>query len=216
MDQEPDVIRRQIEETRHSLTDKLEALEEQVRGRVQSAKSTVEETIEKVKRTFDVKYQVDQHPWAMTGGSVLVGFVAGTFLSRRLSCHANGQATPPSAGAAVANLQLSDGHTAGGSSTEAVSAQPAKPGLVAQLRDQFKDEIEQVKALAIGAIMGVLRDVVKESLPPHFAPQIDQVMNSATTKLGGEPVPPSLTEPQFAMPSSRASSPQACRTHPAR
>src|SRR5919204_42605 len=65
-----------------------------VRGTVQSAKATVEETIENVrskvqetvqtvKRTFDLPYQVERHPWAMVGGSVLAGYLAGTFLLPR-------------------------------------------------------------------------------------------------------------------------------------
>ena len=40
--QKPEEIRQQIEETRSSLTDKLEALEQQVTGTVQSARETVE------------------------------------------------------------------------------------------------------------------------------------------------------------------------------
>lgn len=94
MAEEPDVIREQIEETRTSLTEKLETLEGQVRETVQSAKATVEDTletvkssvqntVESVKQTFDLSYQVDRHPWAMTGGSFVVGFLLGNYLEGR-------------------------------------------------------------------------------------------------------------------------------------
>ena len=78
MDPKPDVIRRQIDETRESLADKLETLEDQVKHTVasvteavehtvDSVKSTARETVETVKRTFDIPYQVRRHPYALTG-----------------------------------------------------------------------------------------------------------------------------------------------------
>src|SRR5437588_98198 len=93
MDQEPDVIRQDIDETRSSLTEKLETLEAEVKGTVQDAKNTVEdtihnvkstvhETVESVKRTFDLPYQVRQHPWPMLGGSVVAGFILDNVTSK--------------------------------------------------------------------------------------------------------------------------------------
>src|ERR1700730_10040165 len=101
MDQEPDVmkeepeaIRQHIDETRSSLTEKLETLESQVRGTVQGARATVEETIEavkgtvqdtvrSVKRTFDVNYQVEQPPWTMVGCPLLAGCILGSLTGVR-------------------------------------------------------------------------------------------------------------------------------------
>ena len=60
---------------------------------------------------------------------------------------------------------------------------PSGPGVF----DLFHDEIAQVKAMAIGYVMGLARDALKESAP-QLAAKIDDVMNSVTTKLGGEPV----------------------------
>jgi len=54
MDNEPEVIRHQMEETRQSLQDKLEVLEQQVLSTVQEGRQTVEavrETVESVKDT---------------------------------------------------------------------------------------------------------------------------------------------------------------------
>jgi len=104
MAEEPDVIRQQIEQTRESLTQKLETLEGQVKDTVasvtsavettvetvkskvedtvQAVTSGVETTVETVKRTFDIPYQVDRHPWAMAGGSLLAGLAAGFLIGR--------------------------------------------------------------------------------------------------------------------------------------
>ena len=50
MDHEPEeVIKQQMLETRASLTDKLETLEQQVAGTVHSAKAAVTDTVDSVK-----------------------------------------------------------------------------------------------------------------------------------------------------------------------
>lgn len=215
MAEEPDVIRDQIEETRSALTDKLETLEGQVRETVQSAKETVEDTIENVKssvqqtvtsvkRTFDLTYQVDRHPWAMVGGSFLTGLVLGHYLEgRRQQQHLRSirayaergpdllrsQGVPESLAA-----ERSNGARPVAPPTQAFAAEPAPPGLLRQLLHTFDDEIEKVKEVAIGAALGIVRDLAKESFP-KLAPQIDEVMNSATAKVGGQPIAGPLVEP---------------------
>ena len=49
MDDEPEVIRQQMEETRSALTDKIERLEHQVVGTVQNTTRAVNDTVENVK-----------------------------------------------------------------------------------------------------------------------------------------------------------------------
>ena len=56
---------------------------------------------------------------------------------------------------------------------------------VAQL---LAPEIHRLKGLAIGTLMGVLRDLVTEPLPETLRPQVNELVDSVTTKLGGERV----------------------------
>ena len=58
--------RQDIEDTRSALTEKREILEDRV-----------QETVDGVKHTFDLHYQVKQRPWLMVGGSLLVGYTLG-------------------------------------------------------------------------------------------------------------------------------------------
>jgi hypothetical protein len=198
MDQEPDVIRRQIDQTRSSLTEKLETLECQVRGTVESAKASVDETIENVKstvhetvatvkRTFDINYQVANHPWAMFGGSVLAGFLAGSFVPTT----GRGRAIRRDPGPVddyEARQTVSRRDGAGEApQLQTANGAPRNVGFMSKLLDQFSDEIDKLKGVAVGATMGVVRDVVKRQMP-QFAEHIDEVMNSATVKLGGEPI----------------------------
>jgi hypothetical protein len=198
MDQEPDVIRQQIDETRSSLTEKLETLEGQVRGTVQDAKSTVEDTIQNVKdsvhetvatvkRTFDLNHQVRQHPWAMFGASVLAGYLAGNYLRPMPSHRPRWQGPshdghrgqrPSSASESWQGLSARQDFAAGSGATSS---------WMNWFMNQFHDEIQQAKGLAVGAAVALARDFIKQSVP-QLAPQIEELMNNVTSKLGGQPI----------------------------
>lgn len=60
MDQGSDHIRQNIEDTRDSLTEKLDALET------------------KARQTFDLKHQVAERPWMALGAAVAAGYVLGS------------------------------------------------------------------------------------------------------------------------------------------
>jgi ElaB/YqjD/DUF883 family membrane-anchored ribosome-binding protein len=109
---DPEQIRKQMEETRTALTEKLEALENQVADTVKSAteavseatetvketvesvtegvKETVESvtegvkgTVETVADTFNLSRQMEKRPWLILGGSVALGCAVGYLLGGR-------------------------------------------------------------------------------------------------------------------------------------
>lgn len=95
-----------ILETRHAITQKLEMLEHRFQETVEGTKTTVEDMVDRVKdvaddfvvrtkQTFDPTYQVDQRPWAMLGGAILVGYVLGTLESRLSSRPGSYSSTVP-------------------------------------------------------------------------------------------------------------------------
>lgn len=212
MDKELDVIRNQMEQTRSSLADKIEALENQVRGTVEGATSavtntveTVQETVENVKEgvqeavgtvvgsvkeTFNVRGHVERHPWAMFGGAVMLGAFAGMMVNNRSRRR---RAVAPAAVETVgdAPARPASGHRNGhghgnshGSSRKAARAastptQPEEPG-------PFQSSLQSIKGLAIGTLMGVLRDVLVDAVPSNLAPDLAGVVDDMTTKLGGK------------------------------
>jgi len=216
MADEPEVIKHQIDETASSLKEKVEMLEEQVLGTVkgtteavsgtvenvketvaetiESVKETVQETVQTVKRTFDLRYQTEQHPWLMVGGSVMAGFTAGKLLGHWTTgeAEANGRsyaASPsPSASRSYAGTQPS--YTPASQEAETRS----QPGMFSKLTDMLAPEIAKVKQTAIGTIFGLLRDLAKQHLPATLASKVDEVMDSVTTKLGGEPISGPVSE----------------------
>lgn len=66
--------RQHIEETGSAMVEKLELLEQRLR-----------EGVEGVRRQFDLHYQAEQHPLALFGGSVVVGYLLGSLVGGRSS-----------------------------------------------------------------------------------------------------------------------------------
>ena len=90
VDRSPEAICAEMALTRSALTGKLELLEDRVqdkiqrvRAKVDSVQDTVHGAVETVKRTFDLPYQVRQHPWPMVGASVAAGMVLARLVERR-------------------------------------------------------------------------------------------------------------------------------------
>jgi ElaB/YqjD/DUF883 family membrane-anchored ribosome-binding protein len=199
-EQSTDEMREEIDCTRSDLADKLEALEDRVMGSVQSAQETVEDSIQiardtvaTVKRTFDIKHHVEQYPWAMMGGSFVAGLALSTLFQRRGSVQSadrqgrNGTAS--STRPALHTEQHGDGRFATAAPPPQFhSAPPSRTGFL----DMFHDDIAKVKGMALAYVMGLARDALRDYVP-RLAPQINAVMDSVTTKLGGEPVQQSST-----------------------
>jgi F0F1-type ATP synthase assembly protein I len=182
MDQDPAALRHQIEATRASLAEKVRLLEERLRGKVGAAQAgvekigaTVNETIQTVQGAFDLDHQFRQHPWLMLGGCILAGFALGSRLKH---------------GGVEPGQPKRESAEAAGSGTLAPDSQPAKPGMF----NPFQEEIEIVKGVAIGLATGYFRDAAKQALP-QLAPQIEEIMDGVTVKLGGTPIPGPLVLP---------------------
>jgi ElaB/YqjD/DUF883 family membrane-anchored ribosome-binding protein len=203
MDNETEMIKHQMEETRSDLTEKLETLEHQVVETVQgtthavtetveNVKEAVEETVEKVKdsvtstmeavkNALNLKRQTERHPWAMMGGSVVTGFLLG-----RLQDRVFGGPAP------------TDGHYAAPVSSQArweggysQPAAPARGGWLSGLTRHFSGELTKLKGVAIGTLFGAAREMVTKHLPGEIGHKIAEVIDQVTAKLGGEPLPAS-------------------------
>lgn len=211
LDPEEAKLRQEMEDTRSSMTEKLERLENKVaatvegaanavtetvesvkgavEGTVETVKESVHGTVEAVKETFDVPLQVDRHPWAMLGGSLALGFAVGRLLP--------GSSAPStkslSTGMASAKKPQKAAHGNGWSGAKQTeSARPAAqaegPSILTKVMQQFGPELEKLKGLAVGAVLGVVRDMVSKATPPQVGSQIAQVIDDVTSKLGGKPI----------------------------
>jgi hypothetical protein len=214
MDPKPDVIRRQIDETRESLTDKLETLEDQVKhtvasvteavehtvdtvkskveNTVEAVTSTARETVDTVKRSFDIPYQVQRHPYLLTGGAVLAGAALGYLVGRRRAEYrprrASARFEPSAAYQPERAFHTPESAFHPGGDGFSAARQESRPGIFSSLLEPLAGEFDKIKATAIGALLGMVRDAVKRAVPPSLHDRVEQIMNDITRRAGGEPV----------------------------
>jgi len=201
-----DRLQQEMAETRASLTEKLETLEQKVVGTVENATNTVSETVDAIKETvhetvasvqegvkggvdsvkevFDLPAHVDKHPWLMVGGSVAVGYCVGTLLMQ----NSHREAAPAvSSGAMFGNAYAGNAYTpAPQPRTQNVPA----PASVAE-PSAWESEISKLKGLALGMLFGTAREMLVQSLPEHMGEQLKEIVDNVTRKVGGEPLPSS-------------------------
>jgi hypothetical protein len=202
MADESEVIRRQMADTRADLASKLDQLESQVRDdvhaaatrvmetvdmvkeQIDSAKASVHNTVESVKTACSVTHHVEQRPWAMMAGAAAAGYIGATMLRRESGEHGvnPGTAYIP-ASSAAAHTAFRDEHANNGAAIEAQNQ-----AAIAKLIDAFRPEILVLKGLAIGALVGIVRDMVVKSAPGTLEQPLGTVFDGVTLRLGGQPI----------------------------
>jgi len=213
MADQTEVIRRQMAETRSDLAGKLEALENQVTDKVQSVTETVSETVqsateavhdtvETVKETvenvtstvsstvhsftefFDLGGHTDRHPWIVFGGSVALGCLAAHLMAGKDDHRAQEvrwSAPPP-----APSWHETSAPAARPAMAEQVAPASAAPSSSGQ-KSWIWDELGRLKGLALGALMGVVRDLASRSLPGELGKRVGDEVDNITTNLGGKP-----------------------------
>jgi ElaB/YqjD/DUF883 family membrane-anchored ribosome-binding protein len=211
MDDQEEMIRQQMQQTRESLSEKLETLEQQVvqtvqgattavsetvesvkeavQGTVETVKGSVQDTVESVKSTFDLGRHVQEHPWFMVGGATAAGFLAGRLMGSLGLFNGRATAAPPPSRGGYREEPPRAPRAA------AVSQAAPAPAWTQQVTHLFGDEIRQLKGLALGTLFGVVRDLVTQAVPQQLESQVKSLFNNVTTKLGGEPVREPLVHP---------------------
>jgi ElaB/YqjD/DUF883 family membrane-anchored ribosome-binding protein len=208
VDGELEVIRGEMEETRANLANKLEALETQVRETVSSASETVTTTVEGVKDvvetvsdtvgtvtdTFNISKQVEEHPWIAMGIAVAAGFMAGQMLGGGSSQPAQPQPAPqpsppptPSPSPpqpALEQIQAQQPSQQNGIFPSLESLESLLP----DMNGVLGTALTGVNSLAIGTVMGVVREVVANGLPLEWKSELTKMVDQMTTQLGGKPL----------------------------
>lgn len=145
MDQRSDHIRQDIESTRASLDDKLDALET------------------KARQTFDLNHQVAERPWMALGAAVAAGYVLGSLGGESdLPQRWHGQP-----------VTTTDYNQHAYQQTNTVS-HPSEPSATDRIMSHFDDEIEMLKSAAISTITTMLHDAIRQYVP-QISQQMDRL-----------------------------------------
>jgi ElaB/YqjD/DUF883 family membrane-anchored ribosome-binding protein len=198
VDGELEVIHNQMEETRASLAEKIEALESKVTQTVQTATETVSsavegakevvssvtegakqvvetvtETVETVKEKLSISRYVERYPWTSFGVSVAAGFLAGRLLP---------------------SWSSSSGHTSTGyypsqpqtAPPQAPRYQPSSSQWGSTAKGVLETTASTVGGMALGTLMSALKGLVTRSLPQQWQSELTRMMDDVTTRLGGK------------------------------
>ena len=227
--------RHDIEETRASMSEKLELLEERVRDTlvetktavgdivenvkdtvdgtldavketvggakstveniVENVKGTMDDTVTMVKQSFDLRYQVEQHPWLMVGGSVVAGSVLASLMHRGHETPRYSYSSDPgqyvadtTQGMKLYSVTGKDDVTASQENSMYTQAPPQRGG--GRTLGQFQEEFNIVKGAVMGAVMsnvmGALKEIIRQNIP-SMASRFDKAVNQIAKKWEIEP-----------------------------
>jgi hypothetical protein len=127
----------------------------------------VDDTFRVVKRTFDLPYQVEQHPWMMVGGAVVAGYMLG--------CLGGGKGRRDDGATGYA----SDESSPVGTYVYHEAARPASErprGLWDDLRRQLREETGVLLSATITGMTELLRNSLRDSVP-QLKPYIEKAMH---------------------------------------
>jgi ElaB/YqjD/DUF883 family membrane-anchored ribosome-binding protein len=210
MDDEPEVTRAQMDETRTSLAEKLESLEQKVVDSVQDTTHAVQDTVANVtdavhdtvagvKDLFDLRLHVKRHPWLIVGGSIALGYLGGYLLLRRRGSDrsiVNGsQQSPALDGPRITRPHngFAKEHRFMEEASEKAPYQevvqgPSEPGQPSGGSSRFGPEISKLRGLVIGTVLSAVRDMITQAVPEPMQSELSGVMDSFTAKMGGKPM----------------------------
>jgi len=203
MENETEVIKHQMEETRTALTEKLEAVEELVASTVKETTQAVSDTVstvtdtvestvntvaasvenvtESVKSAFDLRGYVDEHPWLVLGGGVAVGYLLGSLLPSG-GISSGGKSWDGSS----ASYAPSSSPTHSPAATSYTSSQQASTGGgISSFLHGLQPVIDKLKGLALGTAASVVGEMVVKNLPDNIKSEVTSLIDDTTRRMGG-------------------------------
>ena len=196
------MLEQQVCDTVQGAVNTVENVKRSVESTVQTVKDSVRDTVESVQDTLDVRRQVDRHPWMMMAGAVAVGYVGGYLCCQATESRSSGSSFSPLSAFSGRGKRHESGNGHGnghGSRWKTESEKHEEPaheksstaaarGWVSKNSEWLQPAINQLKGLAVGATVGIVRDMVTKSLPDEMKGQVSDVLNDITLSLGGKPI----------------------------
>lgn len=189
-----------VENVKHVVDDTVES----VRSSVQSVKSSMQDTVHAVGEAFSISHHVERHPWAMVAGATAVGFVGGYLLmhksdndraDERFRHLAASQGRTPERGYIPDNDFAPQPQPIRSAAPVATSSIGSGNGQATNaFTEWLRPAATQVQSLAVGAALGLLRDMLVKAVPPAMNAQVTEMVDGLTTSLGGQVVRGNLLE----------------------
>lgn len=218
MENQTEIIKQQMAETREALSSKVAALEEKVISTVQDTTETVAQTVGAVKDTVaetvdTVKDAVQDTVATVTGTidksvetvkqtfdlrghvekypwAMVAGSVAVGFIGGKLLSSGMGHPGVHGYGSITPGPQGTTQPRTAESYRESLAAPTHGGGfgLFDQVGESMKPIMQKLGSLAIGATTSLLGELVLESVGPALRKELEPMVRDFTTALGGKPI----------------------------
>jgi ElaB/YqjD/DUF883 family membrane-anchored ribosome-binding protein len=191
MENETEVIKQQMVETRTALSEKLEAVEElvsstvkdttqtvtdtvaavsnTVENTVSNVSDTVSESVQSVREALDLSTYVEKHPWLVMGGAVAVGYTLGSVLG----------STNGSASYAASSAERSE------ALPPASSGEAPRKEESSSFLEGWQPLIDKFKGLALGTAASLAAEMLVNAVPDNLKSHVSEMIDDATKALGG-------------------------------
>jgi hypothetical protein len=172
---------------REALQEAFNSVKGTMEDTMKSVKGTVGETVEAVKQV-DVKGLLERHPWLYVGGFVTLGYFAYRLLEHaEQTTTATSDAETETSPTARSASSLADRHGNGRHrEPESVPEEaPRTQGGGCTRTENWGELLDELKALAIGVPLSIVRDKLATAGADAFRSQVNEIMNGITEKLGG-------------------------------
>ncbi|MBC7815656.1 MAG: hypothetical protein IAG10_02020 [Planctomycetaceae bacterium] len=178
-----------------SVVETVDSVKSAVQETVATVKHSVEGTVASVTEAFDLPHQVAAHPWPMMAGAIGVGYLIGYSLpSAPSQSRAQQYGLTGSAGYRNEVDYQATGAATNGKASSALGA-AAPSGFLSSIGEMFQSELTQLKGLAIGTAVGLVRDMLSESAPSSLKREVADVIDRVTEKLGGHRISGTVLSP---------------------
>jgi ElaB/YqjD/DUF883 family membrane-anchored ribosome-binding protein len=196
-----DNVKGTVEETVGAVKETVDGAKSTVEDIVENVKETMDDTVTKVKRSFDLRYQVEQNPWLMVGGAVVVGSIVGSLLNRGDedrryysysgdSVHTGNYVADTTGGTGPYSISGEEDGTARQANVVPSYQAPQKQSSWTGALGQFQEEFDVVKGVVTSAVMGTvmktLQEMIRQNIP-GIASQFDEAMDRIGKKWGVKP-----------------------------
>src|SRR5262249_35848067 len=136
-----------VENVTGAVKETVASVSDSVTDTVGAVKDTVQESVDTVKEMFDIRLQVERHPWLIMGGSALLGFLLEPVLRTTPKTSSTGQASAPTPAAGFAAQAIRPHHGNGGPRSRR-SERATTPK--STWFDYVQPELTKLKGLALG------------------------------------------------------------------
>jgi ElaB/YqjD/DUF883 family membrane-anchored ribosome-binding protein len=195
MENETEVIKQQMADTRTALSEKLEAVEELVTSTVKDTTQTVTDTVaavsstventvsnvsetvsdsvESVREALDISTYVEKYPWLVMGGAVALGYTLGSVLGSTDSSYS------------ASTSQRSEALPPASSGAAPMKEQPSSKEESSSFLEGWQPLIDKFKGLALGTTASLVGEMLVNAVPDNLKSHVSEMIDDATKALGG-------------------------------